>query len=57
MVRFLFCEHILFPHHITTPQDGWGDTGVSSKTDDGIGKYLVWLGGLTPELAANKVGF
>jgi cobalamin biosynthesis Mg chelatase CobN len=29
---------------------------VSSKTDRGIGEYLVWLGGLTPELAANKVG-
>ncbi|GAB5033047.1 thioesterase, partial [Nannochloropsis oceanica] len=36
------------------PSDaGWGDTGVSSKTDEGIGKYLTWLGGLTPELAGN----
>ena len=46
------------PVHVCTrpkTQDGWGDTGVSSKTDEGIGKYLVWLGGLTPELAANKV--
>jgi len=26
-------------------REGGGNTGVRRKTDEGIGKYLIWLGG------------
>jgi hypothetical protein len=44
-VRGLPLPRCLFLSGCPPSDAGWGDTGVSAKTDEGIGNYLTWLGG------------